>query len=448
MAVSKLLVFSVFLALIFFTVVRADASVSEEVEKVGVRSDGSDSSFLKIELDQLKSKIHSLESHVEEKTRELKSKEETILEKERIIKEKSDGIASLRSEIASLERKGSLDAKYEMVKAHARVGELEKQVEKLGKEIEVKNREKEALEARTNEAEKKVLQFNSELEKLQKVIGEQKSKIKKTERALKIAEEELMKAKFEATSKSKELTEVHGAWLPPWLAVHLYSCQSHLETHWNEHGKPAVDILVQKAMDKKAQAQKWAEPHVERIKTEWIPVVKEKWLLVITSVEPHVQTLTTKTIEVYEASKTAATPHIIKVQEFVHPHFQEVKKFSKPYIDQVATATKPHVDKFRSALEPYTKQAVHCYGKFLESASTYHHQVKEIVEESLKKHELTRTFATKEFVWFAASALLALPVIFLFRILSALFCKKAQKPNQHKHTTHTRRKGKRGHSDK
>lgn len=60
MAVSKLLVFSVFLALIFFTVVTADASVSEEVEKVGVRSDGSDSSFLKIELDQLKSKIHSL----------------------------------------------------------------------------------------------------------------------------------------------------------------------------------------------------------------------------------------------------------------------------------------------------------------------------------------------------------------------------------------------------
>ena len=60
MAVPKLLVFSVFLALIFFTEVRADASVSEEVEKVQVRSDGSDSSFLKIELDQLKSKIHSL----------------------------------------------------------------------------------------------------------------------------------------------------------------------------------------------------------------------------------------------------------------------------------------------------------------------------------------------------------------------------------------------------
>lgn len=40
------------------------------------------------------------------------------------------------------------------------------QVEKLEKEIEVKNREKEALEARTNEAEKKVLQFNSELEKV------------------------------------------------------------------------------------------------------------------------------------------------------------------------------------------------------------------------------------------------------------------------------------------
>lgn len=41
-----------------------------------------------------------------------------------------------------------------------------------------------------------------------------------------------------------------------------------------------------------------------------------------TYVEPHVQTLTAKTIEAYEASKTTLHPHIIKVQEFVDPYFQ------------------------------------------------------------------------------------------------------------------------------
>ncbi|KAL0407904.1 UNVERIFIED_CONTAM: hypothetical protein Sradi_1724800 [Sesamum radiatum] len=184
------------------------------------------------------------EYHIEEKIREIKDKDAVIAAKEKIIQEKSDSIASLKSEVASLQ--------------------------------------------------------------LQKIIDNQKAKLRKTERALQIA-------------------EFYGAWLPPWLAVHFMRHQ---------------------AIEKKAQAEEWAAPHLETMKTD-------------------------------------------------------LRKVSKPYIDQVATATRPHVETLRSALRPYTQEAVVAYRKFVQSATIYHHH---------------------------ASALLALPVIFLLRTCSSIFCKKAEKP--------------------
>ncbi|TKY74605.1 Laminin subunit beta-1 [Spatholobus suberectus] len=443
MAPPKLFVFVLSVTLIFALAgAEADVSIEGSTQEL-------DTSAVKIELDQLNSKIRILESQISDKSEEVKKKDEIVAEKEKIIEDKSITIQSLQNEIASLQKKGSLDAEEQVGKAHARAGELQKQVDKLKRELKTQNKEKVNWETRVLELEKKIHDLNSKLEDIQKINEEQKTKIHKTERALKVAEEEMMKAKFEATAIEKELRKAHGAWLPPWLAVHYIRSKSLVETHWNKHGKPALEMFAQKALEKKAQAGKWAEPHVETIKTKWIPTVKEQWSVVKTNAEPHVELLTTKTVEVYEASKNAIAPHLSKAKEFVDTYYQEARKFSKPYIDQIAIAAKPHVDKVQVVLKPYTKEVVHAYGKFLESATTYHRQVQATVQETLKKHELTRPLATKELEWFAASALLALPIILVARLFSAVFCsKKVNKPSRNGNTHHARRKAKRGHPDK
>ncbi|XP_058113547.1 uncharacterized protein LOC131256625 isoform X2 [Magnolia sinica] len=434
MSISKLLIFSIFFSL-FFLKIRASSLIEDDsypsdsdssLEDEILSSDGSDSS-LRLELEQLKSRISDLGSGIKDSTRELESKDESIAKMEKIIQEKSYSIASLQGEIESLERKGSVDAQEKVGRAHARAAELEKQVQKLQNEIETQNKRREALEVRTGEIEKKRQELNLKLDKLQKINDEQKNRIRKTEHALQVAEEEMVKAKLEATLKAKEFMEIQGAWLPPWLATHLIHMQFFAEKEWNEHGKPALAIVMQK---------------------RWVPVLKEQWLAFTTFVGPHVESVTIKTVEVYEASKSTLTPHIVKVQELANPYLQEARKFSKPYIDHIATITKPHVDKVRVTLKPYTNQVVSASQKFLKSAKVYHYQVQATVQDTLKKHELTEPLATTELVWFMASALLALPIVFLYRVLSAIFCKKPGKPTQNAHVNHAPRRHKRRHADK
>ncbi|KAG6608231.1 hypothetical protein SDJN03_01573, partial [Cucurbita argyrosperma subsp. sororia] len=449
MAISKLATLLIFLALVF-THGCADVSVDGEVENIVevVRSDDSDLSILKIELQELKSKIQTLESNLDEKNQELMRKDEVLAQKEKIISAKLDSISLLESEIASLQKKEKLDAEEQVGKAYARAHELERQVDDLKRQSEILNGEKESLEILANEAEKKTNEASLKLENFQKIHEEQKTRIRVTEQALEVSKEEMMKAKFEAASKIKELTEVHGAWLPPWLATHYGHFQFFITTRWNEHAKPAIDVVIEKALDKAAQAEKWAEPHVKTVKAKYIPAVKERWLVVKKNVKPHVETLTTKTVEFYKTSKSVITPYAVKSKEAIGPYYLEVKKFSKPYVDQVATVTKPHVEKVRVVLKPYTKKLVHASGKFLESAAVYHQKVQGTVKETLHKHELIRPLATRELEWFAASAILALPIILLFNICSAIFWKKPKKPARNANVHHARRKGKRGHPDK
>ncbi|CAH9138316.1 unnamed protein product [Cuscuta epithymum] len=414
--------------------------VGADTEAEFVRSDCQDFST---ELKSLKSKIRTLESYVEEKGQELNGKDQAILDKENTIKVKSDRIASLQAEISSLQKKGSLDAHDQVGKAQARADLLEKQAESCQKEIELKNDQNKELEAQKIVTKKQLSESNEKILTLQNIILEQKAKLQKTERALQVAEEEMVRARSDASTKTRELVEVHGAWLPPWLAVHLIHYQALWEKHWQENIKPAMNVVLQKAIEKKAQTEAWTAPHLETIRTKWFPCVKEQCLLMATYVEPHLHSLKTKVLETYASSKDAVTPHVLKVQEIANPYFQHIRKFSKPYIDQLASTTRPHVEKARLAAKPYTKKAVHVYRKFLESATTYHHQLQSNVQDTLKRHECTSPFATKELIWFAASAMLALPIFLLFKVFSAIF--RAKPSNRSGSTHRSRRRAKRGH---
>ncbi|XP_020581183.1 uncharacterized protein LOC110025200 [Phalaenopsis equestris] len=441
MGVLKFLVISVLFAMMIAGIRSEDEATVNHVDDA-VGAEESDS-VLKIEIEQLRSKITSLESSTLEKAKELKNKDEKIEQLEREIEEKSSIVASLQSEVELLQKKGAVDAEELVGKARAHSNELEKKIEKLKNELLEQVNKKDALERRTMEAEEKVQELHVKLENLEKINVEQKLKIQKTERAIKVVEEELMKAQLEQISKSKDLKEVHGAWLPPWLSNHIVRCQEIVAVHWSEHGESTFNVLVQKISKKSDQAQKWVKPHLETAKTKWIPIVKTKLVAFSNNVKPHIEKLSTKTVEVIEVCRSTATPHVVKLQELSDPYIQDLRKFSKPYIEQVATFTKPHVEKARTILKPYTRRVLYGYGKFLETAGTYHHQIQETVQQNLQKHELTKHLATKELIWFVASGSLALPIFLLYRMVSSTFGKKATKSvrggRSHNHRRHKRR---------
>ncbi|XP_023739624.1 uncharacterized protein LOC111887681 isoform X1 [Lactuca sativa] len=410
--------------------------------------DQSDDSSLKIKHEQLLSKILNLESSIDERSREINSKDERIKQLETNVLEKSNSLASLRSEIQSLQKKESFDAKEQMGEAHARAGELEKQVEDLRIEIAKQNTKKDALEARIHVAETKIAELNEKLVKLQRTNEEQKIRIHKTELALKKAEEERIRVQFKAARFSKELAEVHDSWLPPWLAVHLIHFQSFMVTHWNVYGKPALDVAFQKAMETQTQVQRWTWPYIDMVHTKWIPIIKEQWLTLVTNMEPHAQKFTFKTIEIYHVSMKKLQSQITNIKTILDPYIKEVKKFTKPYVNWLSKTLKPYVYKTHIFLKPYSKKLLRGYKRLSKYALKYHRQVRGNIHEVMKQNEITRAFATNELVWFMASALMVFPVMVLLTMVSSLFSKKSKKRSRNSHTSHTRRRAKRVHQDK
>jgi hypothetical protein len=71
---------------------------------------------------------------------------------------------------------------------------------------------------------------------------------------------------------------------------------------------------------------------------KWIPV-KEKLVVLKKNAEPYVQKVSTRSVEFYESSRDAVTPHVVKVKEFAHPYYQVIAEFSVPKIYTASSFT-------------------------------------------------------------------------------------------------------------
>ncbi|KAL3830125.1 hypothetical protein ACJIZ3_018927 [Penstemon smallii] len=394
-----------------------------------------------LELHQLKSRISSLEIGIEEKIGELQRQDGSIKQLEKVIEEKLSSLVSLQSS-----EKGSLDEKKRMGEVKRRVNELEKQIVNLKKEIESQDKKKDELEARANVAEKKIEGLNLKFENLRRINDEQKLKMHKAQHALQVAEEEMLKAKLEASSVTKQLNEVHLALLPQWLSAHLVHFQSFVKTHWNEHARPALDLTIQKVLERKSEVEEWLQPHFETFRTKLFPIIKEHYKAFVDDFNPLMQSVSTQVIYYYNVTQSTIEPHMVKMLEIMDPYFQEAKMFTKPHIDQVSVIAKPHLHKARLFFKQYSSIVVHYHRKISKNFRIYHSLVQATLYETLNSYELTKPFARGELVWVMASVLMALPVIVLFRILPPR--KEPKKHRRSTRTSHTRRRTKRVHLDK
>ncbi|KAM6554150.1 hypothetical protein CsatB_014912 [Cannabis sativa] len=350
-------------------------------------------SSLLVELELLKSKIASLELSIDERNHQLSKKDKSIKEMQKIIQDKSDNISLLQIEIKLLQE--SSYGKEYMSKSDQQVDELEKQVERLRTDIDKQNKRKYGLGLRAYVAEKKIQQLNAKLEKLYTVNDEQETIIRKTAHLLQVAEEELMKVELETALLSTGLNWVPLDWLPHWVSAHFDCFQ------------------------------------------DWAPILKEQWLAFVTFVMPRVQLLMEKFVDVYHVAKNYIAPCAIKALKDLYFHTWEVKNLIESYLYHAAMVAKSLLSKTFITLKPYTIKVLYECKTFMTFLAQYHLQVQEL----LKDNEFMRPVANMELAWFVATALLALPALFLFKLFSVVFRKKT-KNIQNSNTNHTRRRPK------
>lgn len=127
------------------------------------------------------------------------------------------------------------------------------------------------------------------------------------------------------------------------------------------------------------------------------------------------------------------------MQESFDPLVQNVREMSRPFIDKAADFLTPHLERANTVTGPFVKQANNHYQSVVTQASNFHEHLQDSLKKTLGKHKVFAQWATRELVWFLASALLALPMVALLLVFSSVFGSKKPTKRQRTLTSHNNR---------
>lgn len=182
--------------------------------------------------------------------------------------------------------------------------------------------------------------------------------------------------------------------------------------------------MIGEISEKTLATQRWLKGHLETIKVNigqsW-SVLKGPWEKAMSTVGHQAETLRDKATECFEAAKTFLLPHLTKAQKRVMGVLQATKDLSGPYMDKAIEVLQPHLNKAQQLFKPYTGKITRYYRKSVKHATKYHLQVQRQVRKTLKKNKYLASIASKELVWFLASALLIMPLYGILVLLSSVF---------------------------
>ncbi|XP_044970525.1 uncharacterized protein LOC123430747 [Hordeum vulgare subsp. vulgare] len=366
------------------------------------------------EIQRLRSKVASLEDEVgwrKDETSQLES----------VVRERTAQIAALVGGLEAMQVRNVADDES-VVKASTNSAMIEKQIERLGSDLEDQVKKGELLEARASEAEKSLLELGQKLDRVEKINAEQRKKIEELEQDLQHSRGKLSEMQRQAKLKARELANVHGMWLPYWFASRSVHCQELASAKWHLHGKPVLDALMEKVAETLAHAQALVEPHLQATKNKLVPVAKVHFNSLKSSTKPYVSSVAARITTAYRACEDAIQPCVVKSQEFADHYWQECRKFSGPHVARITAASEPHL----SALEPYTRPVKSVWRQLVMATSMYHTQVQKGISGFMEGSELLDPLSARRLAWWMATALFGLPMLYTYKICSATVRKKIQ----------------------